>query len=395
MKQGNEISNPETNTPEATQAQPNIPQQPVEGTAEQPPTEPTSPQKTGKKWLVPGLIGLVVIALGVAGYFVSQNIQLKKGQPSVAQPTQAPVATTTPKQEPSQITDVEDSLLVFEKDEKIFLLNGLSSEAVEIDEGNSPSLSSDQTKIAYVKMDKDNNIHIYDRVTGKKESITTDEWRLRGVEWSPDSKYLLTDSGTSPQGGGAIYEYPSGNKGSTFSTFGNLEWLNNSEFVFVEPQQVSPERPYGSGSGSGLSKVSIVSGAKQTLAQASGVDNYNLLETKNEIVYFSKTTVADNNDWGMQDKEVKTYWKMNADGTGKAEVGKPETFRDMVLATIPQQYSDYQLFSGPDRNDNFANWVVFDLNSGGSVYENLICIVDIENPQNTFRQITVGTYPTW
>lgn len=395
MKQSNEVSNPETNVPEVTQPQTGMPQQPVNVTPEQLPTEPTPPQKAGKKWLLPGLIGLVVIALSVAGYFAYQNFQLKKEQPSLAQPTQTPVATITPKQEPSQITDVEQSLLVFEKDGKIFLLNGLGSEAVEIDEGNSPSLSNDQTKIAYVKMDKDNNIHIYDRITEKKESITTDEWRLRGVQWSPDDKYLITDSGTSLQGGGAVYEYPSGNKGTTFSTLGNLEWLNNSEFVYVEPQQVSPERPYGSGSGSGLSKVSISSGAKQILAQASGVDDYNLLEMKNGIIYFSKTTVVDNNDWGMQDKEVKTYWKMNADGTGKAEISKPETLRDKVLTTIPQQYSDYQLFSGPDRNDNLTSWVIFDLNSGGSVYNNLICIVDIENPQNTFKQITVGTYPTW
>lgn len=394
MKQNNEVGNPETNVPETTQAQTGVPQQSVDGTPEQPSLEPTPPQKTGKKWVLPGLIGLV-IALGIAGYFAYQNIQLKKEQPRLAQPTQTPVVTTTPEQEPSQITDVEQSLLVFEKDEKIFLLNGLNSEAVEIDEGNSPSLSSDQTKIAYVKMDKDNNIHIYDRVTKKGESITTDEWRLRGVQWSPDSKYLITDSGTSPQGDGAVYEYPSGSKGSTFSTFGNLEWLNASEFVSVEPQQVFPERPHGSGSGSGLSKVSIGSKAKQILAQASGVDDYNLLEIKNGMIYFSKTTVADNNDWGMQDKEVKTYWKMNADGTGKAEISKPETLRDKVIATIPQQYSDYQLFSGPDRNDNLSNWVVFDLNGGGSVYKNLICIVDIESPQNTFRQITVGTYPTW
>jgi len=394
MEKSNEANNLKTNVPETTQPQTEIPQQSIDGTLEQPLTEFTLPQKNYKKWILPGLIGLVVITLGMAGYFAYQNIQLKKEQSRLTQPTQTPIATITSKQESSQITDVEQSLLVFEKDEKIFLLNGLGSEAVEIDEGNSPSLSSDQTKIAYVKMDKDNNIHIYDRITGKKESINTDQWRLRGVQWSPDSKYLLTNSGTSPLGEGAVYEYSSGKKGTTFSTSGNLKWLNNSEFVYVETQPVSPERPYGSGTGSGLSKVSITNGAKQRLAQASGVDDYNLLEIKNGIIYFLKRTVADNNDWGMQDKETKTYWKMNADGTEKAEISKPETLRDKVLTTIPQQYSDYQPY-GSDRNDNLTNWVVFELNNGRSVYEDLICIVDIESPQNTFRQITVGTYPTW
>jgi hypothetical protein len=318
---------------------------------------------------------------------------------SAAPPTNTLVATITLTQNPSQIAEVEQSILVFEKDGVIFLLNGLSSRAVELDEGNCPSLSADQTKIAYVKMDKDNNIHIYDRITDKIESIPTDERRLRCVTWSPDSKYLVTDSGTSTQGSGAVYEYPSGNKATTFSTSApsNLTWLNDSEFIFQEPQEVSPMRPWESGTGRGLSKVSIASGAKQILAQASSFDDYSLLEVKEGTIYFLKTTVADPNDWGKQDKEVTTYWKMNPDGTGLTEISKPQTLRDKVLETLPQQYSDYRVFSGPDRNDNFTNWIVFDLirNSGGSVYENLICIVDTENPQNTFKLITVGAYPTW
>jgi Tol biopolymer transport system component len=69
------------------------------------------------------------------------------------------------------------------------LLKGLQNKPIEIDEGESPSLSSDQTKIAYVKMDIDNNIHIYDIISGEKETITTDEWRLRRISWSPNGKY--------------------------------------------------------------------------------------------------------------------------------------------------------------------------------------------------------------
>ena len=96
MKQGDEVSNPETNTPEVTQAQTNIPGQPVEGTVEKPTTEPTLQQKTGNKWLLPSLIGLVVVALGIAGYFAYQNIQLRnEGPPAPTESPKTPTPTPT------------------------------------------------------------------------------------------------------------------------------------------------------------------------------------------------------------------------------------------------------------------------------------------------------------
>lgn len=62
-------------------------------------TEPTLPQKTDRKWLLPGLIGLVVMALGIAGYFAYQNFQLKRGQSITTTTTPAPASgllTSTP-----------------------------------------------------------------------------------------------------------------------------------------------------------------------------------------------------------------------------------------------------------------------------------------------------------
>jgi len=89
MKQGNEVSNLETNAPGVTQNQTDIPQQPVEGTAGQPPTEPTPPQKTSKKWLLPGLMGLIIILLGTTSYLAYQNHRLK--QPTAEEESSRPV----------------------------------------------------------------------------------------------------------------------------------------------------------------------------------------------------------------------------------------------------------------------------------------------------------------
>lgn len=111
MEKSNEVSNPVTKVPETTQPQTGIPQQPVDGTPEQPLTEPILPQKASKKWLLPGLIGLVVITLGVAGYFAYRNFQMVRQKARQLQSTIFPtgptptatVPTSEPTPEPSAI----------------------------------------------------------------------------------------------------------------------------------------------------------------------------------------------------------------------------------------------------------------------------------------------------
>lgn len=71
MEKSNEVSKPETNTPEATHTQ-------VDSSQQQPTTESTIPQKANNKWVVPTLIGLLIIAVGVAGYFAYQNNKLRQ-----------------------------------------------------------------------------------------------------------------------------------------------------------------------------------------------------------------------------------------------------------------------------------------------------------------------------
>ncbi len=343
------------------------------------------------------LIFLTLLSSCAAAYFAYQNFQLRQKRFHLSQSTPAliPTPALTPIQKASQTADIRQSPLVFIKEGQIFLLKGLDSEPLLIDEGSALSLSNDQTKIAYVKMDKDNNIYIYNKSTKEKKTIITSEERLRAVEWSPNDRYLITDSGTGTAGRGAIYEYPSGKKISTFSILvDRLQWLNNNEFIYVEAQEVSPLRPFGFGFGSGLAKISLPSGSKKILAQANTLNDYSLLKVENEKIYFSKRTVDDNDMWKIHDQIVKTYWKMSADGAEKNEISEPETLEDEILSLIPQEYSDYRL-SSLDRNNNLTNWIVFRLNSGDSISESLICIINTEDPQNTFEQIAVGTHPNW
>lgn len=93
MEKSNEITNPETNTPEGVQTQAGISQQP-NTTPEQPLTKPALPPKTGKKWLIPVLVGITVLSLSTAGFFAYQNFQMVRQKAGQLQPTISPSAST-------------------------------------------------------------------------------------------------------------------------------------------------------------------------------------------------------------------------------------------------------------------------------------------------------------
>lgn len=361
----------------------------------------TSEDPKRKPLLIIVLTVLVVVLLGISGFFIYRNYQLKQ-KPSQKQSriTPPPIISTEPtpiEQIPTtSVNNINNSMVIFEKNGEIFLLKGLGSQPIGIAKGNTPVLSPDRSKIAYVKMDVDKNIYVYDIVSTKTETIqTTDEWRLRGVEWSLSNKYLITDSGTDVVGAGGVYEYPGGKKIASFRNYGKTEWVNNNEFVFEEPQEVSPLRPYGGGQGSGLAKMKLPTGEKQVLTQATSLEDFSLLKVEKGVVYFSKRAVKNSDDWSDPEKPETTYWQINSDGTGKKTISKPETLREKVVNYLPAEFSGYRIFSGPIVHPNFSNWVIFDINKEGSVYNDPICIMDISNPQNTFKQIATGSYPSW
>jgi hypothetical protein len=78
MEKSNEVNSQAGNPPEDTQAPKGTPQQPIESTPDQS-LESRFPKKT-KKWLIPALIGAVVLSLGIAGFFLYQDFRLKKNQ---------------------------------------------------------------------------------------------------------------------------------------------------------------------------------------------------------------------------------------------------------------------------------------------------------------------------
>ena len=131
------------------------------------------------------------------------------------------------------------------------------------------------------------------------------------------------------------------------------------------------------------------------LPKANELENFGLLKIENGIIYFSKRTIENSNDWFYPGKEKVSCWQMNNDSSGKRTISKPKILSEKIVSSLPTKFSEYQIFSGPILHPSLSSWVIFDINKEGSIYNDPICIMDINNPTNSFRQIATGSYPSW
>lgn len=376
------------------------------------PNQPAGPEylgrgqsSSGRSWpkiILAAFLGLALLAgAAYAGYWYgTESAKVRTRVSEDTGSTPMPTSTVTIKQPLDPLFEpVEDSLIAFEKEGKIFLLNGLDKQPAEVAKGNQPAFSPDRSKIAYVKAHEDSNIYIYDVKTGRTNAFSTNEWRLVGVSWSPDGEYLVTDSGGADSKIGGIYEYLTGKKVASFTAnydYRKMAWASDKELVFTELQKVSPYRPYGSGKGSGLSKITLPDGNKQqTLVQATALEDFGLIKTENGRLYFTKNVVKSSDDWSFSDRKETSYWQMNSGGDEKTEIAKPGTLEERTLGELPTEFSGYHFFSNPTPHPNSSDWVIFSIHKEGLVPDGPICIMDLNNPNDSFLQLATGTHPSW
>jgi hypothetical protein len=338
------------------------------------------------------IIGAILILILIGGAYF---LETKKNEPQITQVV--PSLSPTP---------VDKSTIAFvDNSNKLMLLKGIRSTPVQIAKATSAEISPDGKKLAYVFIG-DPKIHVLDLSSGKTESIETEYSTLRMVFWSPNGRYLISETGSDVVGSQEVFLYPEG-KLITFyatdSTVGRPIWIDQTSFIFPDPQTVHPSRPYGNGEGMGITKVNLSSGEKQILLQANGLTDYYSLTVDNGSIYFVKNTATNQADWLNNNNNVvqTTYWKMNSDGTGKVQVQKsqipPDTTRSIILSNLPPKFSGYRFFNSAVVNPLFKNWIIFELDSNvnASVSNAAICIMDLNNPKNSFRQIATGVYPSW
>jgi len=188
METSDDINDPKINTIETSPIQTNIAQPPPSGNSVQFPTEPVS-SPTGKKWLLPCLISLVIVAFGIAGYLAYQNFQLKKvAQPVSIQPlpTSSTSQTSTSSNEEQLVTgaNLDNKLISYTSNEGLVTSDVAGNNKKVIFEVKDPYFSWDWNPKANEVIASNGILKNLDTGTEKKVPAG------RCHNWSPDGKRI-------------------------------------------------------------------------------------------------------------------------------------------------------------------------------------------------------------
>lgn len=379
--------------------------QSINSSERQPSFQPEIPQKPGlSTWAIVSIVLLSVIVVGLVGYgsyryFVPHPEPAELPVITEEELTETPAETAT--------IDYPDSPIFYEYDGQVWQFNPKSEVKNKIADGIHPVISPDKTKIAYIYPGWNKyfnpseanltGIHIFDIATGKDKLLKhyDKDAPVGHFSWSPDGKYLVVDTGTSPTRLKTVIDSNTGKEILSFKTYDDsYAWINDNEIVFSDLQDITEPRPYGDGKGTGIAIINL-NGQKRVLKTATDKKDYSFIQLVDDKIYFSLTTVESSEGWIDETKQIISYWTMDKFGNNLIQVEKIESLEEKIKKLLPSPYNEYKSLSHATSLTNNKDWTVFVLNKTGKTQlEDEIFIMDINNPES-IKKIGNGTWPSW
>lgn len=220
MKKNNELNNPEIDIQQSQQTQVSEIPQLVNETSQQPSIQP----RPSKKWLITVLIGLVLLSLGLAGYFAYQNIQLNR-QSSSIQPT--PTSSTSqvlpPTNSPVNKPELSNKLISYTTNEGLVVSDIDGNNKKVVFTVKDPYFSWDWNPMANEVVASNGILKNLD--TGIEKKVLSG----RCHNWSPDGRMIAYE------GSGGLYYAEVNNLANPikFSETGMLCGGSNSVFHWL------------------------------------------------------------------------------------------------------------------------------------------------------------------
>lgn len=398
-----ENANPAENNSQPIQNVP-IPEEiPQTTTPEQAPTIPPvqtiEPPKDNKfKKILPVILIFVVIL--IAGFVVFKLFTGSKVEKNTN------VASPSP-MESFSTSDIDHSTVYFKQDEGTISKYNIDTKAIEkVADGEAFAVTNDGTQMAYtVGYDtaKSMTITIKNLTTGKETSFDAKRSLIRELSWSTNGKYLVSDSGTGPDGEMIVYDL-SGNHLATFGT-SNLVWAENDNLLFYsQNEKVDPERPWGSGYGTGVSVINLSTGNNQKILSPDGLTDYGVVDTENNLIYISKRSVAKPEDWSSEQSVTTTYLtidpkNISADPVAAAtpeKVTSEDSLKQKLLDSGVLNLNSiekYNWWATAFIGD--ANWAIVGVYPGSNVYTTELYLVNLNNPSESLVHIGKGASEVW
>ncbi len=277
------------------------------------------------------LMGLIIF---LATYIFQIKKQLSKTTSSSTQEIEQDIVTQKTISPVTTINTQESTISVFMENSSLYFSNSENNKTKIADSVEYYSLSSDKTKIAYIlnweKSESNPYFYIYQISDKSIEKIKTElAITASAIDWSPNDKFLVLNSGTDIVRNAAFFDYS--NKSKLFEiqlyTAENnktVEWINDTEFLFNEPQKVKPEIPAGAGYSTNISKMSVTTKQKEILKQGTSLIMYRLIKNNNGTIYFKESSVTDSDGW-LKNKINTNYWQIDTNGNNLKQIEESTT----------------------------------------------------------------------
>ncbi len=284
-----------------------------------------------------------------------------------------------------RLTGYPDLPIFYEYKGEVWQFNPKSNLKKKIAQGGSPIVSPDKTKIAYIR---NAGIYIFNLLTHSEKLLKQypESYIFGPLGWSPDSKYLVVDTGSSPIRGKTIIDISSQKEISFFITLDDAYgWISDNEIVFTEVQP-----PYDVG-GYGIAIINL-KGEKKILKKATSKKDYLFLQIIDDKIYFSLTEVKSDEGWRDETKQAVSYWTMDKFGNNLVEIKRIEPLEEKIKKLLPSNYKGYFVRRAVSLNEN-KKWAVFVLDRG-RISEGEIFIMNLNQP-NSIKRIGKGISPSW
>ena len=361
-----------------------------------------------KKYLVL-IIGLLVIIFTSAAYFSVNKVLLQKKDNqsnSTNNLSITPVSSIKTTQGPIDLSKLPEEILAsklyYQQDSIVYERAPLNSDPKIFLNADSYEFSPDLTKVAYFKEygpGSDLNFYILDLKTKQTQTFKTESESKRWLEWSPDGKYILVNSGTGPSGATEVYEVATGTKIGTFDQMGGLIWIDNENFYKDELEDTQYMRPWEGGEGSSIVKMNLKANAVTSILKTDDINDYRPLSIKGSCLYYVQTSVTTPEGWNIGEF-IETEKCLDLQ-TGQSRVATKGETKDkdeelintmMNLLKLDSENGDFLYVID---NEKIANWKIAYAYSDGSIYNANLYIVNEQNPAGTLTFIGQGASIVW
>lgn len=298
--------------------------------------------------------------------------------------------------------NINNSSLYFISDKNLYLLSPLISKPIVfIDSVDEYEFSPDQKRVAYIRDNGSKDIFIKNLETNEELVINSESDYNRGIDWSPEGKYLLVDAGTGPEGTIYTYDSTTGKFNTSFGD-GSIAWLDDRNIFITQRTKVEPLRPWGTGEGFSLAKIDILSGITEIIANADATNDYSVRKIDKTCLYYIKKQVKDPADWGALEEPLTTYYCLdlqNNETKGVPDFSAESTGVNLKK-NLEKLFPEYNITNKSEiyeivDNPLYKDWVIMNIYKGGGIYISEIFIFNLQNPRNTLQKIGKGVRITW